>query len=80
MLLNLSSKLSFPCITKALGLKCKKDRGPSFGNYELQIFSPLNGKEKCWSYVNHPAYKIPKVNGDVNQLTNEICDNDGRGS
>ncbi len=73
MLLNLSSKLSFPCIKKEWGLKCNKDWGPSFGNLELYIDSPLNGEENCWSHANYPAYKIPIVNEDINQLTNEIC-------
>jgi hypothetical protein len=28
----------------------------------------------CYSSTNNKAYKIPKVNGEINQLTNEICD------
>ena len=51
--------------------------GPSFGNYELRIYSPLNGEKKCYSSTNGSAYKIPKVNGDINQLTNEICNEYG---
>ena len=74
MLLNLSSKLSYPCKYEHRGLFCNKNWGPSFGNLELAIESPLNGERKCWSYANYQAYNIPKVNGDINQLTNEICD------
>ena len=74
MLLNLSSKLSFPCIKEEWGLRCQTNCGPSFGDYDLKIESPLNGKGKCCSFVNDQAYKIPKVNENINQLTNEICD------
>ena len=73
MLLNLSSKLSFPCIDEEWGLYCCEDWGPSFGNFEFQIKSPLNGERNCWSYVKYEAYNIPKVNGEINQLTNDIC-------
>ena len=48
--------------------------GPSFGYCELKIEAPLNGEKNCYSSTNNYAYKIPKVNGDINQLTNEICD------
>ena len=77
MLLNLSKKLTFPCKDEEWGLYCNKNWGPSFGNIELYINSPLNGKGKCWSYVNNEAYKITKENGNINQLTNEICDEEG---
>jgi hypothetical protein len=60
------------------GLYCRKDWGPSFGNTELEFDYTLNGKGKCRSLVNQQAYKIPKVNGDINQLTNEKCDKYGR--
>jgi hypothetical protein len=77
MLLNLSSELSFPCIKEEWALFFYKRWGPSFGNFELKIGSPLNGEKNCYSFANYPAYNIPKVNGDINQLTNEICDKNG---
>ncbi len=78
MLLNLSSKLSFPCKNENGGLKCNKKWGPTFGAFDLQIKLPLNRYAECKSFANSPVYKIPKVNGDINQLTNEKCDKNGR--
>ena len=77
MLLNLSSKLSFPCKNEKWGLYCDKNWGPNFGYCELNLDSPINGEKKCWSSTNGSAYKIPKINGEINQLINEICDKDG---
>ncbi len=72
-LFNLTCSLHFPSKASGNDISCCRSFGPVFSGEasELGVTSePFNGSDNCYSWVNYPGYKIPKVNGK-NQLTNQ---------
>jgi hypothetical protein len=78
MLLNLTSKCSFHCKDSERAIYCHKGTGPTFGNSELKIVAPFNGKGNCVSFANHYCYEIPASKDGINQLTGANIDGDDR--
>jgi hypothetical protein len=73
-LFNLTRSRHFPSKATGKDIYCSKIYGPCFhggDGIELVAYGQLfNGKDKCISWVNQPAYNIPLVDGK-NQLTNQ---------
>jgi hypothetical protein len=77
-LFNLTRSRHFPSKATGDDIYCSSYYGPYFSGGESPELGawdePFNGKEKCSSWVNHPGYKIPLVEGK-NDLTNQADGN-----
>ena len=73
-LFNLTRSRHFPSKASGNDIYCSSNYGPCFwgdGGAELGADDqPFNGKDKCYSKANKPAYNIPLVDG-MNQLINQ---------
>jgi hypothetical protein len=71
MLFNLTTHASFPCKDPSYAIAYDKDRGPTFGGWELSaFFEPFNKANACVSYKNADGYNIPLNSEGINMLTN----------
>ncbi len=66
MVLNLTSKKSFPCKQKDWAIYCTKNNGPYFGNGELRADSPFNQGAHCASSINGRIYGITASDDGLN--------------
>ena len=70
MLLNLTTHKSFPKLNSP-AITCWKDKGPSFGNWDLAASEePFNKEGSCLSIPNEDCYNISRNNEGINILTN----------
>jgi hypothetical protein len=75
MLFNFTTHTSFPCIHPSWAIRCRKDRGPYFGDAELSAYwEPFNKENACTSWTNNDTYKIPRNSEGINMLTNQKCE------
>jgi len=71
MLLNLTNSLAFtPTDNLSAGIYCESCFGPSYGDLEFYIDSPLNGEGKLRSYVNDVGFRIADKD-EINTLTGD---------
>jgi hypothetical protein len=62
---------------KSLGIRCRKDYGPSFGIGELEAKDqPFNGNQACrsWSWHHGGTYNIEVDSQGRNMLTNQLSE------
>ncbi len=73
MLLNLTNRYYVNARDYLFGrIWCWSERGPSFGNCELETYSPLLGKDKVMSWVARDGFLIGGKVGEINPLTGDI--------
>ncbi len=69
--MNLTQNVSFAARDHDCGgIYCHKDRGPIFGNWELEVY-PDGKEEQLWSKVKKSGFKIRGKVGEINPLTGD---------
>jgi hypothetical protein len=71
----LTTLTSFPCKDPSWAIRCRYDRGPEFGDFELigKIGKPFNRENGCILVSNFKGYNIPCNSEGINMLTNQKC-------
>ena len=75
IVLNLTSRLVFPCKDPSKAIQSRYGKGPMFGKQELYFNSePFNSNNNCWSYLSGPAYGFTPREDGASMLTEETVD------
>ncbi len=71
MIFNLTAKLVFPVKDHEFAMCNSKHIGPSFGNFDILVYSPFNNKGYCKASVQRRSFMIATEQDEVNPLTGD---------